>query len=101
MPRAGDGLPSGQLHAVKMTDGTGRSDLGRGENPDQSYDDDPAQDAGNSNISEVQWKLLAIARRSRGMPQRVGPGLLLSHLTVESGFEYGDFIQTTRVRQTH
>ena len=85
MPRAGDGLPRGQLHAVKMTDGTGRSDLGRGENPDQGYDDDPAQDAGNSNISEVQWKLLAIARRSRGMPQRVGPGLLLSHLTSESG----------------
>jgi hypothetical protein len=78
MPRARDGLPRGQLRAVKMTGGTGRSDLGHGENPDQSYDDDPSEDAGNNNIYEAQWKLLEIACRSRGMPQRVYAGFALA-----------------------
>jgi hypothetical protein len=32
-----------------MTDGTGRGDLSHGENPDQSYDDDPSEDAGENN----------------------------------------------------
>jgi hypothetical protein len=36
-----------------MTEGTGRGDLGDGENPDQSYDDDRS-DESNSNSFKVQ-----------------------------------------------
>jgi hypothetical protein len=57
-----------------MTDGTGRRDLGLGENPDQSCDNEPSEDAGKNNSFEAQWKLLEIARRSRGMPQRIHAG---------------------------
>src|SRR5260370_284746 len=79
-PRAGDGLGRGQLHAVKMTDGTGRRDLGLSENPDQSCDNDPSEDAGKNNSFEAQWKLLEIAGHveCRKGPVRV---LLLLHMT--------------------
>jgi hypothetical protein len=65
-----------------MTDGTGRRDLGLSENPDQSCDNDPSEDAGKNNSFEAQWKLLRNSSQVTWNAAKDPCGFLpLSHMT--------------------